>query len=739
MWSEMTVSSAPRVLAVIMAIAFMAGVLSADRPATAGSRESDSEALATPQLIERAVRRGQIDRPTGYLYLAYALGAHRRLPAEYVSDVPWDGTVPLLRLRERVRRMGRSPQRQAIQQVLAASPGSCGGTSGTSSTSSTYFFIEYQTIQGGLSIADYAASLDTARSTEINSFGWAAPPLSTPAPPGGKYHVVVSNLASGLYGFVSTNGTYGQNVGNNPNTPWNEGDAWASCMALNRNYDPFPGTSQQALNATTAHEFNHSIQFGLGALTGANAPDSSFIEGGATWMEDEVFDSSNDNYNYLWPDFTDDMGSYAASPYRYWIILRGLAERYGTGVAGGGEQVMQDFWELTSQSATSNMLPAMNTALTNKPDTNNLADAFHAFAVAVRFNRSCGGGYVYPYCLEEGPSYVAAKGVPPVQETISSVGGSANGSVRDNYALNWASLPASGGPYHVTLQNTSGGGQLRASLACDTGSAVSVSPLPAVVGSGASTTLSGYSVPAGCSSVFAVITNQAQTSDNPSSSPARTFTLSTTAVSPPSNSSPVLAAIGNKTVAEGIQLTFTISATDSDGDTLDFSASNLPPGASFNFVTGTFSWTPTLAQAGVYPGVHFEVTDGMDVDFENIQITVTDVPSASSPPASSPPVLPSIEVTPGTKDVTLGAKPKRVESGERTRLKAVVFPCAGHEGDLVEFFRGSKQIAEKQSNDSCVAKLRTRVRKTAKYRAVSPMQDADHLAGTSNWVRVKAV
>ena len=89
--------------------------------------------------------------------------------------------------------------------------------------------------------------------------------------------------------------------------------------------------------------------------------------------------------------------------------------------------------------------------------------------------------------------------------------------------------------------------------------------------------------------------------------------------------------------------------------------------------------------------------------------------------------------------MTLGAKPKRVESGERTRLTAVVSPCAGHEGDLVEFFRGSKQIAEKQSNDSCVAKLRTRVRKTAKYRAVSPMQDADHLAGTSNWVRVKAV
>jgi dipeptidyl aminopeptidase/acylaminoacyl peptidase len=33
------------------------------------------------------------------------------------------------------------------------------------------------------------------------------------------------------------------------------------------------------------------------------------------------------------------------------------------------------------------------------------------------------------------------------------------------------------------------------------------------------------------------------------------------------------------------------------------------------------------------------------------------------------------------KSVTLKAKPKRVEKGERVRLKAKVAPCAGHEGD----------------------------------------------------------
>ena len=74
-------------------------------------------------------------------------------------------------------------------------------------------------------------------------------------------------------------------------------------MVLNRDYSGFPSTPQASLDSTTAHEFNHSIQFGYGALAGANVPDDVFVEGGATWMEDEVHDAADDNYNYLWPGF----------------------------------------------------------------------------------------------------------------------------------------------------------------------------------------------------------------------------------------------------------------------------------------------------------------------------------------------------------------------------------------------------------------------------------------------------
>ena len=90
------------------------------------------------------------------------------------------------------------------------------------------------------------------------------------------------------------------------------------------------------------------------------------------------------------------------------------------------------------------------------------------------------------------------------------------------------------------------------------------------------------------------------------------------------NDPPVLTPIGDKTVYEGSLLEFTVSAYDPDNDTLSFTASNLPRGASFDPETRKFSWTPDYEQAGSYK-VHFEVTDGYYNDSEDITITVIDV------------------------------------------------------------------------------------------------------------------
>ncbi len=98
----------------------------------------------------------------------------------------------------------------------------------------------------------------------------------------------------------------------------------------------------------------------------------------------------------------------------------------------------------------------------------------------------------------------------------------------------------------------------------------------------------------------------------------------------PVNFAPVMSPIGNKAADEGSTLSFTVSAVDSDGDSLAYSASNLPPGASFNAATRAFSWSPGYSQAGAYSNVCFSVSDGSLTDSECILITVND----AAPPAT---------------------------------------------------------------------------------------------------------
>ena len=91
------------------------------------------------------------------------------------------------------------------------------------------------------------------------------------------------------------------------------------------------------------------------------------------------------------------------------------------------------------------------------------------------------------------------------------------------------------------------------------------------------------------------------------------------------NNPPELEPIGDKRIDEGRNLKFTIYATDLDEDDLTFTASNLPSGAMFvdnGDNTATFSWTPTYRQSGEYKYVHFEVTDTIATDEEDITITV---------------------------------------------------------------------------------------------------------------------
>ena len=97
-----------------------------------------------------------------------------------------------------------------------------------------------------------------------------------------------TSTSTGLYGYCVPTGRH----------PAPRSRPTASSTTTSSGYGTTP---TNALDVTAAHEFFHAVQFGYDA-----GEDSWFMEGTATWMEDEVYDSINDNLQFL-----------AYSPIRY--------------------------------------------------------------------------------------------------------------------------------------------------------------------------------------------------------------------------------------------------------------------------------------------------------------------------------------------------------------------------------------------------------------------------------------
>lgn len=519
---------ATRIRRSLVAIALVAGLCAATLPLLATPAIADpalpGEAPTTPELIDAAVATGEITEAQGALYLTWAFSAPARVPAQYVSDTPWRGTIPLLELQAELPELGDAPAAVAARAELRGTTFECPGTAGPlpQQRATKHFYVQYKaSALQGLSIGQYATALETSWKTEIGRFGWAAPPrdpVSYPAK--GRYPVRVENLGAGLYGYVT--GT--RFARNNPDTPWNDKDAVASCMVINRNFGPFPGSPLDALRATAAHEFNHSIQFGYGALTGFGNIASVFVEGLATWMEDEVFDSSNDSYNYLWPEFDVAMGRYRGAavddfPYPYWVVFRAMAERFGTGERRGSEAVYQEFWEQISRGRSTN-LEAMDRAFARK--NSSLADAYHDASVALRFVSSCGGSTAERFCLEEGANYASQPGHPgDFAGNLTGLPDDLDRTIANDFALHWVGLPTQA-DVDLTVTRTDGTGILRVSVACLVGSNdVDVDLIGTAGGSPATGTVDL----SGCDEATAVVSNVRMTSPTPKQTTTSDYTI----------------------------------------------------------------------------------------------------------------------------------------------------------------------------------------------------------------------
>ena len=131
------------------------------------------------------------------------------------------------------------------------------------------------------------------------------------------------------------------------------------------------------------------------------------------------------------------------------------------------------------------------------------------------------------------------------------------------------------------------------------------------------------------------------------------------------NQAPVLTVPGPQAVDEGVQLSFTVSATDPDDDGIVFSIdpSLLPAGhnAVIDPQTGDFTWTPTFDDAGLYDLPIIATDDGSPVISveDRVQITVNNVnqPPSISGPAGKPVGDPSMNEGEVLEVIVLGSDP----------------------------------------------------------------------------------
>jgi hypothetical protein len=114
------------------------------------------------------------------------------------------------------------------------------------------------------------------------------------------------------------------------------------------------------------------------------------------------------------------------------------------------------------------------------------------------------------------------------------VGTSFAGSLPDNYSAAFVDMPTGIGTVQVVLANDAAkAGLFTGNVVCDTGAGMRVEPFDGNA-AGGEEVFARFVNTDGCAGVAIVVANVSQTSDNPSSSPGRPYTLRVTPTADPS-------------------------------------------------------------------------------------------------------------------------------------------------------------------------------------------------------------
>lgn len=267
-------------------LAFLALTAAAITPSLVFAYEEGAPAHPALQAIQNEAELGMISEPEAALYKLYAVQGSQLLPPrfEIKAEAPLKCATPIY---EEVRKnLADMPEGMRMHAETALQRPYLPEYIDTE-----HFRIHYATsgqdvIYGWPSTAYRDAVMQSCEDSWDffhTENGWHVPPSDGGA--GGGYGLIdcYVEALSGVYG-------YAQAESPGPNFPWD----YTAYFVIDNDYAGFGYADRtDPMKVTVAHEYHHVVQMGI------HAGVSWWMENTSTFMEDEVYDEIDDNYQYL--------------------------------------------------------------------------------------------------------------------------------------------------------------------------------------------------------------------------------------------------------------------------------------------------------------------------------------------------------------------------------------------------------------------------------------------------------
>ncbi|HXE95128.1 MAG TPA: MXAN_6640 family putative metalloprotease [Dongiaceae bacterium] len=240
-----------------------------------------------------------------------------------------------------------------------------------------------------------------------------------PTTGGAPYNLYLRDLAP--------EGYYGITTEDQPAPSANYPNGFTSFMEIDNNFtDPIfrSNSPLQSLQITAAHEYHHAIQYGYNFYF-----DIWYAEATSTWMEDELYDSVNQLYNYIPAWFANTttqldlpVGNNAVASgagYGRWIFNRFLAEKHNP-------VMIRNVWEkvgtlpIPDSGTDISMIPVLESVLSSPTYGTTLSSDFFAFAQRVYTRDWAANPHSSDTAKIHAYSPVATYSAYPVDSSVSS-------------------------------------------------------------------------------------------------------------------------------------------------------------------------------------------------------------------------------------------------------------------------------------------------------------------------------